>query len=99
MFANGGGMVMCAYLLPVNSSQNIQRHINYTACCRYVKITDMKNRLKAVRCDNCKYFNHTDKPRYDGICMKDNTYTAEHRVCNKLPTDEDRRNAKLRRNG
>lgn len=59
----------------------------------------MKNKLKHVRCDNCKYFNQPDKNRYDGWCTKDDTYTAEHRVCNKLPTDEDRRNAKLRRNG
>lgn len=59
----------------------------------------MKNRLRDVRCDNCKYFQQRDKTRYDGKCNKDDTYTAEHRVCHKLPTDEDRRNAKLRRNG
>ena len=59
----------------------------------------MKKKLKNVRCDNCKYFNQPDKNKYDGWCTKDDTYTAEHRVCNKLPTDEDRRNAKLRRNG
>lgn len=55
----------------------------------------MAYKLKPVRCDNCKYFNHTDKPRYDGICTKDGEYTAEHRVCNKLPTNEDRRAAKI----
>lgn len=59
----------------------------------------MKNRLKPVQCRNCKFFSQPDKIRYDGTCTKDNEYTAEHRVCNKLPTDEDRRNAKLRRNG
>ena len=56
----------------------------------------MAYQLKPVRCSNCKFFNHTYKPRYDGICTKDNTYTAEHRVCNKLPINEDKRNAKIR---
>jgi hypothetical protein len=75
----------------------LSRHVLYRML--GTVILTMKNKLKAVRCDNCKYFNHTDKPRYDGACTKDNEYTAEHRVCNKLPTDDDRRNAKLRRNG
>lgn len=56
----------------------------------------MGYQLKYVRCSNCIYFDQKDKSRYDGRCMKDDTYTAEHRVCDKLPTNEDKRNAKIR---
>lgn len=57
------------------------------------------NRLKPVKCNNCKYFSRHDEYRYEGTCTLDGGYTRENRVCNKLPTDDDRRNAKLRRNG
>ena len=59
----------------------------------------MMNKLKPVRCDNCKHFAEDEKYKGEGTCSKDGRYTREHRVCNLLPTDEDRRNAKLRRNG
>ena len=59
----------------------------------------MKNKIKPVRCDNCKFYDENAHSRGEGICDKDGEYTRNHRVCNKLPTDEDRRNAKLRRNG
>ena len=51
--------------------------------------------IKPVRCDKCKYFVENKKYKGEGICNKDNEYTREYRVCNKLPTDEDRRNAKI----
>jgi hypothetical protein len=55
----------------------------------------MSYKMKPVRCDNCRFFVQHDKYRYDGTCLKDGEYTAEHRVCNKLPTNEDKRNAKI----
>ena len=55
----------------------------------------MKNKLKPVICSNCKHFVEEIHYRNEGICSKDNEYTMGHRVCNKLPTDVDRRNAKL----
>lgn len=57
----------------------------------------MVNKLKPVRCDNCMFFVENVSYRGEGACSKDNEYTREHRVCNKLPTDEDRRNAKLKK--
>ena len=57
------------------------------------------NKLKPVRCDNCKHFEEDKNYKGEGTCNKDGRYTREHRVCNLLPTDDDRRNAKLRRNG
>lgn len=59
----------------------------------------VQNRLKPVRCSNCKYYKEDITYKGEGICIKDNEYTREHRVCNKLPTDDDRREAKIRRNG
>ena len=59
----------------------------------------MKIKLKAVRCNNCKYFDENVNYKGEGVCNKDGEYTREHRVCNKLSSDDDRRNAKLRRNG
>jgi len=58
---------------------------------------DIVNKLKPVRCDNCKYFDEDVNYKGEGVCNKDGKYTREHRVCNKLPSDDDRRNAKLRR--
>lgn len=59
----------------------------------------MAYQLNLVRCDNCKFFRQREEDkksqRYDGWCEKDGNYTAEHRVCNKLPTNEDKRNAKI----
>jgi hypothetical protein len=57
------------------------------------------NKLKPVRCDNCKFFEITDEFREEGVCEKDGNHTRGHRVCNKLSTDADRRDAKIRRNG
>lgn len=53
--------------------------------------------LKPVRCDNCKFFTQKEqyKHSYDGLCTKDGNYTAKHRVCDKLPTNEDRRESKI----
>ena len=58
----------------------------------------MGNKLKPVRCDNCKHFDEDVNYKCEGVCDKDGEYTRSHLVCNKLPTDDDRRNAKLRRN-
>jgi hypothetical protein len=49
--------------------------------------------LKPVRCEQCKFFLQ-DIHYKDGECLKDGRYTREHRVCNLLPTNQDRRNAK-----
>ena len=54
----------------------------------------MKYQLKAVSCGNCKFFRRY-KETTEGTCDKDDEYTREHRVCHKLPTNEDRRNAKI----
>ena len=56
----------------------------------------MKNKLKSVKCNNCKHFEEDANYKGEGTCNKDGEYTREHRVCNKLQTDEERRNAKLR---
>ena len=72
-------------------------------CCKLcgllTKNLNRMNKLKPVRCDNCKHFEEDKNYKGEGICNKDGRYTREHRVCNLIPTDEDRRNAKLRRNG
>jgi ribosomal protein L32 len=57
----------------------------------------MKNRLKMVQCKNCRFFYKPYQLNYEGICEKDGEFTRDHRVCNKLPSDEDRRNAKLKK--
>lgn len=57
----------------------------------------MANKLKPVRCNNCIFYCENVSYRGEGVCSKDNEYTREHRACNKLPTDEDRRNAKLKK--
>lgn len=53
------------------------------------------NKLKPVKCGNCKYYISDIIYKSDGECLKDHTYTREFYVCNKLPTDDDRRDAKL----
>ena len=68
--------------------------LTFTACCRYVKITDM---LKPVQCKNCKHYEEDKNYKGEGKCNNDGRYTREHRVCNLLDTDEKRRNAKIRR--
>ena len=50
--------------------------------------------LKPVRCENCIFFKRY-KNTGEGTCKKDARYTREHRVCNLLATNEDRRNAKI----
>jgi len=63
---------------------------------RNLKVTNLKwyimNKLKPVRCDNCKHFEEDKNYKGEGTCNKDGRYTREHRVCNLLPADEDRRN-------
>lgn len=48
-----------------------------------------------VRCDKCKYFKEDKIYKGEGFCGKDGRYTREHRVCDLLPTDKDRKNAKI----
>jgi hypothetical protein len=55
----------------------------------------MKNKLKPIRCDNCKHFDENINYKGEGVCDKDTEYTRGYRVCNKLPTDQDRRDSKL----
>jgi hypothetical protein len=52
-----------------------------------------------MRCGNCKHFIEDSTYKNEGTCDKDDEYTRSHRVCIKLPTDEDRREAKIRLNG
>lgn len=55
----------------------------------------MNNKIKPVRCDNCKYFIEHKVYKGEGSCKKDGEYTRGYRVCNLLLTDRDRINAKL----
>ena len=54
----------------------------------------MKYKLKPVRCENCKFFDRLMNTT-EGDCTKDGHYTREHRCCNLLPKNEDKRNAKI----
>ncbi len=56
----------------------------------------MGYRLKPVRCDNCKNYEEDKSYRGEGTCLKDGRYTRDHRVCNLLPTNQDRREAKIK---
>ena len=51
--------------------------------------------MKTVRCDNCKHYEEDKNYKGEGICNKDGRYTREHRVCNLLPTNEDKRTVKI----
>ncbi len=53
-----------------------------------------KNKIKTPRCENCRYFLCDTIYKTDGICLLDNEYTRPHRVCYKLHTDNQRREAK-----
>lgn len=57
------------------------------------------DKLKDVKCGNCNLFERDKAYEPEGRCKKDGEYTREHRVCHKLLTDADRREAKIRRNG
>lgn len=55
----------------------------------------MTYRLKPVQCGNCKHWNRNKAYVYDGKCNKDGRTSHEWNVCNLLPTNDDRRNAKI----
>lgn len=55
----------------------------------------MSYKLRNVVCENCKFFKRHMVYKTDGICSKDNEVVREYWVCNKLPTNTDRRNAKI----
>lgn len=55
----------------------------------------MSYKLRNVVCENCKFFKRHKEYTFEGICTKDNQYTREYRVCDKLPTNTDKRNAKI----
>jgi len=55
----------------------------------------MAYKLKPVRCDNCKHWTRNPIYDYEGVCDKSDKITREHHVCNLLPTNDDRRNAKI----
>lgn len=57
----------------------------------------MKPRIKTPRCDNCKFYQEDKNYKGEGICLKDGRYTREHRVCDLLKTDKERRDAKINR--
>jgi len=57
----------------------------------------MAYQLKPVRCDNCKFYNHDNNYSGEGKCNKSGEYTRDHRICNLLPTNEDKRNAKIKK--
>lgn len=51
---------------------------------------------KPVRCDKCKYYKEDDIYKGEGECQHPKTtspYTRDHRVCDLLPTNEDRKQA------
>jgi hypothetical protein len=52
-------------------------------------------KIKPVRCDNCKFWTRDTVYKTEGMCNKDGAFTKAFHVCNKLPTDTDRRNAKI----
>lgn len=58
----------------------------------------MSNKIKTPQCGNCIYFDRY-KNRAEGFCNYDNNddYTSEHRVCNKLKTDEQRLKARIKK--
>ena len=37
-----------------------------------------KNKLKPVRCDNCKHFDEDVNYKGEGVCNKDGEYTRKH---------------------
>ena len=55
----------------------------------------MSYTMKPVRCDNCKHYKEDSNYKGEGRCNKDGRYTREHRVCNLLPTNVDKRLAKI----
>lgn len=38
---------------------------------------------KPVQCKDCKYFKRDKVYKYDGVCLLDDCYTRELRVCSK----------------
>jgi len=50
--------------------------------------------MKPVQCKNCKYFKVADGYKYEGVCLKDNSYTRDLRSCDKLKTNAERKEAK-----
>ena len=61
----------------------------------YDQLNIMRNKIKNVVCGNCQFFNRDKAYKTEGLCRKDGEYTREHRVCSKLPSDDDRRDAKI----
>ena len=50
--------------------------------------------VKTPRCEQCKFFIQNIVYKSDGICLKDDEVKRYFHVCNKLKTDEERRDAK-----
>ena len=42
-----------------------------------------------IKCEKCKYFKRNKIYKYEGVCLKDDNYTREFRVCHKLEKDSD----------
>ena len=53
--------------------------------------------MKPLQCKNCKHFVRDIFYKSEGICNNDGRYTREHRVCNLLDTDKQKRDAKIKR--
>ena len=51
--------------------------------------------MKPVRCNNCKRYEEDKNYKGEGKCSKDGRYTREHRVCNLLPTNKDKKSVKI----
>jgi hypothetical protein len=56
----------------------------------------MTYQLKPVRCENCKNWTRDKVYLTDGICGKNGRVKREFHVCNLLPTNEDKRKAKIK---
>ncbi len=53
-----------------------------------------KNKIQTPQCEKCRYFLCHISYKSDGLCLKDNCFTRSFRVCDKLQTDNERREAK-----
>ena len=54
----------------------------------------MKNTIKTPKCGRCRFFSSDINYLYHGVCAKDKEVVRAINVCNKLPSDNERRDAK-----
>ncbi len=54
----------------------------------------INNKVQTPKCEKCRYFLCNISYKSDGLCLKDNNFTRNFRVCDKLQTDNERREAK-----